>query len=150
MAGLNCVAALGAEIATGTTIKTILELRAGANADLVIRGVEMGFKGVTATDAPILVELVRNDADGSGGSAVTPINEDPRVSGTIGATAKSGPAASANSAVLRTWEVHPQGGTVTYQFPPGERPVIQRSKGCALRVTAGVTVNCTAAILFEE
>lgn len=148
MAGRLGTICTGSEIGSTTSPKKILELRAHASVHVRLREASIAFKGVTATDAPVLVELLRDDADGAGGNVVTPAKLDARDSSSILATAKSEAAAGSNSVVLKQWEIHPQAGALVYAYPLDM--ILAGGKAAALRVTAGTGVNCVASMEFEE
>lgn len=153
MAGSLCNVCTPSEVATGTSLKTILEVKAPAANDIVLREIAIGFDGVTATDAPIQVTLAKTDGDGTGTAAEERYDDLRIAEGTyaIQAEAKySFSAESANPELLLPFEIHPQGGGLVYPFPPGERIVIPRGKAAAIRVLAGVGVNCHASIKWEE
>lgn len=153
MAGSLCNASTGTEVATGTSLKTILEVKAPASSDIAIREVSISFDGVTATDAPIVVTLALTDGDGTGDDAEERYDDlrIAEVTYAIGASAKSNfSAASANPAIIKAFQVHPQGGGLVYPFPAGERLIVPRGKALAIRTHAGVSVNALANVKWEE
>ncbi len=64
MAGLRFHAKT-AEVATGTALKTIMQLMAAANHRVKVKELSISFKGVSNTDAPILVEVLRQTTAGT-------------------------------------------------------------------------------------
>lgn len=142
-------AATADAVATGTAVKTILQVAAAAQERLVIDELSITFDGTTATATPVLVQLVAQSTAGTGGTTVTPTEPD-QASGTATVTALKGPAGTwtaepTTGDVLREWRVPPTSGLVL-QFPLGKQPRSAVGGRLAIRVTAAATVNATAAL----
>src|SRR3990172_5594200 len=65
MAGVRGYATTAAVTCSASTAKTILQLVAAANHRVIIKGVLVGFAGVTAADPPALVEIMKQTTAGT-------------------------------------------------------------------------------------
>ncbi len=150
MAGLNFRAIIP-ETLTTTAALTLIRLKAPANQRVLIRGFGISFKGVTAPDPPIKVDLLRQTTDGTG-SALTLNKADPGYAETIQTAAIQTVTVEPTAGeILWTREIHPQGGGIDKDFA-FDRPIIIPGGGrVGLRVTAATTsINCEAWIDCEE
>ncbi len=149
MAGIIGIAQT-AEIATGTAAKTLLQLVAPTNQRLKVREVSISFKGVTSTDVPILVDILRQ-TDAGTMSALTINPDDASIDETLQATAQHTATVEPSAGVvLMREEVHPQGGSFLWQAPfRGERTVKGGTR-LGVRVTAAVSISATARLEYEE
>lgn len=142
-------AAVTAEISTGTSAKTILQLVAASNHRVLIVELSISFKGTSNTAAPIKVRVLRQTTAGTM-SSLTPVKmnsgDDETLQTTAQHTATAEPTASD---VLLSEEVHPQTG-YTWQAPFGRELVIPGGGRLGIEVTAGADVNCIARAIFEE
>lgn len=151
------------KVATGTSIKTLLQFKAGATT--VARIVEWGisFDG-SAAATPISVELVETDVAATvTASAAADITKydaeaiaqgDPTTSLIAVGTTATGYTSSGEGSVTASRNLDgPQliAPTNQYvkQFPLGERPLIQNGKFARIRVTAGTTVNALCYMIVE-
>jgi hypothetical protein len=150
--------ALYAANATGAAVPnsmaTILEVNPPANRQAIVTEVSISFSGVSATDVPVIVQLVEVTATSAAGTSVTPASmQDGQV--TAGATAKKLPATEGTVTVLKTYDVPPSSGLVI-QYPLGREPRIQgaaaTAKGFAIRANrgSGAAVNAEANIEWDE
>jgi len=136
-------------IASGTAAKTIGQLIAAANHRVMLKGWGVSLAGIVATEAPVLVELVRQTTAGTT-TALTPVKIDETDDETLQTTARHTATAEPTTGdIIESHEVHPQGGSfdVIYSHPG---KTIMGGGRLGIRVTAGVTVNCTFWMDFEE
>lgn len=149
MAGVR-FAATTAEIAIGTSIKTLLQLIAAANHRIKIVEWNISFQGITATGEPILVEVLRQTSAGTT-SALTPRKLDDSDDETLQVTALHTATVepSDGGEVLHTELVHPQTG-YTWFAPSGRELLIGGGDRLGLRVTAGASINAIARMVGEE
>ncbi len=149
MAGVR-FSAQTAEITTGTTLKTVLMITAAANVRVLVREVSVSFKGVTSTDAPILVQVLRFSTAGTF-TSLTPVKnndgDDETLQVTAGHTATAEPTPGD---VLVREEVHPQGGAFLWQATYGDEFVVKGGSRLGVSVTAGASTSCVARIRGEE
>lgn len=150
MAGIRAVAQT-AEVATGTSAKTILQLVAAANHRVVIKEWSVSFDGTSNTGDPIQVKLVRQSDAGTGGDALTPTKMDLDGDETLQTTAQKDVDGGepTGSTVVSAEQVHPQGG-YTWQAPFGGDIVVNGGDRLGIVVTAGADVNALARFVFEE
>jgi len=140
-----------AEITTGTTVKTLLQVASGAAVNLMVKEIICSFKGTVNTDAPILVEVLKQTGAGTMSAlTVRKINNNAAsLSMTALHTATIEPVDG--GVVLDRQEVHPQGGRY-YWVPPNNCPGLEVEAGArlGLRVTAAVSVSALASMKGEE
>jgi hypothetical protein len=149
MAGLTGIAQT-VEIATGTAVKTLLQLVAPTNQRLLVKEISISFKGITSTDAPILVDLLRQTTAGTM-SALTINPDDAGYDEALQATAQHTATAEPTAGViLYSEEVHPQGGAFLWQAPYKAERICKGGTRLGLRVTAGVSVSALARMVYEE
>ena len=151
MAGRHGIASIE-DLATGTAIRTMIQLIAHANCAIRITEISIGFTGTTNTGVPIKVRLLRQTTGGTM-DALTPVKADDSVADALATTAQkgkeSGGAEPTAGDVLRSWAVHPQ----TSQILPisDVAPLIVGvGDRVGLEVLAAADVDCDAAIQFEE
>lgn len=136
-----------AALATGTAAKTILQLVAPANQRVAINSIAIGFKGVSVTDAPIRVRVLKQTNAGTA-TARTPA----KTSGgstTLQSTGQENASAEPTAgAVLYDQNIHPQLGIDKNVMGQGWE--LDGGERVAIEVTAAVSVNCDATIAFEE
>jgi hypothetical protein len=144
-------------LATGTALKTILQIATPSGVRAKITEVGVTFDGTTASNTPVLVTLRRQTSAGTGGASITsnfgpnPHNPD---APTANITAQQGPtgtwtAEPTTGKVLRAWRIPPTSGFI-FQFPLGQEIEMAVSQWLGIVVTAANAVNCTASITWEE
>lgn len=151
MAGINLSAATP-EFTTGTSKKTVLQILAPTNRRLVVKEWGVSFKGTSNTEAPILVELIRQSTAGLDGDVLTPRKMNSADDETVQTTALSnidGSTQPTDGDVLARKEVHPQGG-YDWQAPFGGEIHVPGGERLGIAVSAGSAVNMTAHFVFEE
>ena len=148
MAGI-LIAAITAKIATGTAVKTLLQIVAAANHRVLLSEISISFDGVTNTAVPILVQVVRQSTAGTM-SALTLNKIDEDVSETLQTTALHTATVEPTTGVeVMAEQVHPQAG-YTWQAPFGKVIVINGGDRLGLLVTAAADVNALARMYIEE
>lgn len=150
MAGMKLTIVNSAEVAlVAATAKTVIQYKAATVTPILFRGGTISFDGVTATDAPVVVSLVRTAGDGTGTTIATPSNENEAVTYSAQGTAKENFSVEpATVKSLAAWEIHPQGGGVVYELSITE-PILCTT-AVALKCTAPANVNCIAFLKIEE
>jgi hypothetical protein len=154
--GVEPTVASRVAVATGTAIKTLLQIATPSTAEIKIIEWGISFDG-NAAAVPGIVELIQTDVAATSGSSLTPtLWENPNgvpslcVGGT-GATCFS-PSAEGTITVVRTLGVGHIMGTNQYekQFPLGREPRIPISKFLRIRVKFAATVNAICYIIWDE
>lgn len=141
--------AVAEDVVTGTALKTMLQVTAAANERLVVDSIDITFDSVSASAVPVLVRVYTQTSAGSGGTTVTPVQQD-ATSGSPTVTALKGPAGTwtgepTAGVVLRSWRIPPTSGQVV-QLPLGRQIVSAVAGRIGVTVTAGATVNATVAM----
>lgn len=142
-----------AEVTTGTSAKTMLQLVTPANIGVAVRGFSIDFDGTSGTAEPGLVELVVQTSAGTM-SAATPQHDDRRATGlTIQSSAQKTATAEPTDGgvVLRRYHVHPQTG-VEFKWWLDEELIMAGSSATRLgvRVTFAAAVNAYVQMFCEE
>ncbi len=141
-----------------TTAKTVLFVLAPATFGMDLRGFEIAFDGVTTTDKPVLVEICTTTGATNSTPGTANTNENANIVQIYGRAVTTGfiagSACTSEPTVLVQWKllrVTPNGGTYDYDWPLGETPDNDVSKGFAIRCTAPTNaVNVRASVRFER
>lgn len=155
-------AAAFATVASGTSIKTLLQIKPGTTNIAKIVEWGISFDGSTAV-TPVKVELIETDgaatvtasvaADITKYDSAALMGGDPTTSLIAVGTTSTGYTASGEGSItsLRNLDLQqlPPTGPYVKQFPLGREPVIQASKFGRIRITAGTTVNVWCYVLIE-
>lgn len=143
-------------VATGTAIKSLLQVATPSTTDIVVVEWGISFDGSSAT-TPIKVELLQTDVAATSGTSLTPtIWGDPNAPASlcVGGTGSTcfSPSAEGSITAVRMFDVQLIAPTNQYvkQFPLGREPQMPISKFLRVRVTAGTTVNAYCYIIWEE
>lgn len=147
MAGLLCMA-VTAEVASGTSQITVLQVAAPANQRLKLLRWGASFDGTSPVAEPVVVRLLRQSTAGTM-TSLTPVNlgvgtETPQATAQHTATVE--PTAGS---VLDRVEVHPQSGFEVI-FPLGQEVLIPGGGRLGIEVLAAATVNVVAKMMYEE
>ena len=145
-------------VATGATIKTLLQISTPATIGMRIKEWGISFDGSVAA-TPIKVELVQTDVAATvtayAAADITKHNDPnaPASTMTLG-VAGSGYTSTAEGTITATRNldlqmISPTSGYVK-QFPLGIEPELPVSKFVRIRVTASVSVNALCYIIWEE
>lgn len=132
------------------TAKTVLRLDAPANHRVALKGVGVYFKGITSSNEPVTVELLRCTTAGTMTSK-TPKRLQPGAETiqSTGAQDASAEPTMESGQPLRRWTVHPQGGHVE-KWGPDDEIVLAGSERAALRITADDGVVVIGELYAEE
>lgn len=148
MAGVGWKAQTG-EVATGTSLKTILQVVAASNHGLLVNELSISFKGVSNTATPILVQVYRQTTAGTM-SSLTPVKDPDDTDETLQVTAQhTATVEPTKTDLLRSELVHPQTG-FSWQAPFGREIKVGGGDRLAILVTAGADVNCVAFMAGTE
>lgn len=154
MAAVTYGVTVGADVASGTSAKSVLGVKAHANSGLQVTEYGVFFKGVTASAVPVLVELCyatfASNSPGTNSTSETPVQKSGRLL-TAGFTA--GSAWTAEPTVLTVLEEHcaaPDKGIWFKQFPLGQEPDCALAEGFVIRVTAAATVDLRAVMSVQR
>lgn len=141
----------GAVSLSASTAKTVLQIATPSSTRAKIVGFSISFNSVTTTDAPAVVDLLRQTTAGTGGSSATlaPLDPDAPASQSTGLYDISSAEPSAGS-VLWSGYVTPVGGLFVYNFADGEEPVLDVSNRIGIRVNSPAAVSAIATLTYAE
>lgn len=148
-----------AKVATGTAIKTLLQVKASATQELYIVEWGISFDGA-ALGTPGVCELVETGTVAATITAyvaadIQPYNDPNAVASEIqiGSTTNSGYTATAEGTITATRELDPQlvdpAMGYSKQFQLNREPVIKAGNIGRIRVTFGTTVNALCYMIFK-
>lgn len=138
-------------IATGTSLKTLIEIATPATAAANVYHVWVDFDGISASAVPVLVEIVRATASITG-TTLTPSQLGTEGYATANVTAKHTATAGSGTNlgnVLMKRRIAPTTGWELF-LPDNRLFVVGASGFLRLNVTAGATVNATVGIAWQE
>lgn len=145
MAGLTLTVNSG-EIASGTSRKTILQIKAPANQRLLVKSIEFQGKGSLVADSQMLCRISRNSANFGTGTSATPVKRNPSNPETIQSTAAYNFTAEPTSpTTYKEFELHPM---ATKQFT--EPIEVPGGQSLQVDVTSSVSQTVLASICYEE
>lgn len=142
---------------TAATARTSLMVITPAQFGACLRTFRIGFAGVTASDIPVLWEIVRSTNATNSTPGTNNTNENANIiqykgrAITTGFTAFS--ASTSEPTVLTTLDealLTPAGGLLVYDFPLGDEFECDVSAGLGIRLTAPAAVNARCALRFER
>lgn len=150
-----------AAVTTGTSIKTMLQVKLGTQSKGVIKGWGISFDGSVAA-TPIKVELLETGtifATVTASAAADifkfgdPNAVDPSTSAFIISTTATGYTSSSEGSIVATRFLDgprfiAPTNSFDMQFPLGNEPVLNVSTSIRIRVTAGAAVNCYCYMLI--
>lgn len=148
MAGLELVANSGSQSLTADTEKTVLQIAAGSDQRVKLKGIALTLAGTTAKD--LLVRVLRQTVGtGTSGTTITPSKIDSAAAETPRGTAKSG------------WTVEPTAGNELMRrrlqggyevlIPLGQEIVIPGGGSVGVAVTCvGATASVVGEARYEE
>lgn len=139
------------ETLAAATVETLLQVVAPATKRLRVVAWGISLAGVTASEVPGDIELLRQTTAGTA-SAFTPVKldeADPAAIATAQVTFTAEPTAGD---ILHPIQLTPNGGTWEVSYAPDERPVVAASGRIGIRANfAAVQTNGgTAWLKFEE
>jgi len=142
------------EVATGTVIKTLLQVATPSTTDIRIVAWGISFDGISATAAPGVITLIDVDVAATV-TTLTPekwSSADTQASLCVGGASATGYNATAEgtiagSTILDGQNIHPQTG---YSVWLPERPKVKASRFLRIRALFGADVNGVPWILWEE
>lgn len=140
------------ESIAAATVETALQVVAGATKPVRISRFGVSFNGVSASDQPVRVELLRLGSDGTS-SAYVPKKFDPGSEASIAQGRTAHTAEPTAGDILEVHYVTPNGGNLVEVFSPGypdERPIVPPNGRLGIRVLATAAVNINAFLVFEE
>jgi hypothetical protein len=150
MARLRAVLESGGEIPlSAATAKTVLQIVAASNHRVALKGFSISFDGVSSSNEPVQIEVLRQTSAGTASAASLNADEGTPAE-TIQTTGRTNCTAEPTAgAVLRRYECHPQAG-YERSYAQDEEILIPGGGRLGIRLTAPNNVNCTGFIAVEE
>lgn len=141
----------GAVALSAATAKTVLQIATPSATRAKVTGFSVSFNSVTTTDAPAVVDLLRQTTAGTGGTSATlsPLDPDGPASQSTGLYNINSAEPTASN-VLWTGYVTPVGGLFVYNFAEGEEPVLDISSRIGIRITSPSAVSAIATLTYAE
>lgn len=143
-AGYSAVTA-GAVSLSAAATKSVIGVKSGAAFGLDLKKIRYGFDGVTASHAPVLVELCYatfvTNPPGTNSTSLTPQQLYGRVIAHGVTAAKNWSAEPTVLTVIEEELLTPNGGVLWYDFPLGDTPDCAVDHGFVLRMTTAASVN---------
>ena len=140
----------GDQSLTASTAETVIQTVTGSTRKLQWIGFTVSFASVTSTETPVLIEILTQTTAGTA-SAATPValvQTDPAAIFTAQHTFTAEPTAGT---VIRALRLTPIGGTIVYNFPPGQEIEQSVSTRIGLRLTAGANQsNVRTEVIVQE
>lgn len=137
--------------AAAASVKVAVALATGSTIENKIVQIDVMFNGVTSTEKPVKVELVKTTAAPSGGSTYTPL----KVQGAAGngTTARINDTTDGSSPTIQQAYMVPATSGICIQWPLGREPEMKVSEFWEVRITlqSGAAANdYLVNVWFEE
>lgn len=133
-----------AEVTTGTTVFTALQIVAAASHRVYVKKIDVSFKGIVVTDAPIFVRIVKQTTAGTM-TSLTMYKGNASDDETLQTTAQhTSTVAPTTTDLLDSGEIHPQ---TARRFGPFWIPGGGR---IGVEITAGVSTSVIVSASGEE
>lgn len=135
-----------------TAVQTIAQLITGAKQAKLIEA-HVSFNGISASDVPVVVDVLRQTTAGTATGAQVPLKDDPADGAALLTYAKTVTVEPTAGDILRSWYVTPNGGLFVLPLPVGGI-VIPSGGGSggrlSIRATAPANVSTIVDLVFEE
>lgn len=156
--GVEPTTASRVAVATGTAIKTLMQVATPSTTGIIVMAWGISFDGVSSSAVPGICELIQTDVAATSGTSVTPSPwggmDLSRVSLCVGGTGATNhsPSVEGTITAVKSYDVQHISPTSGYsvQFPLGREPIIPVSKFLRVRVKFAATVNAICWIAWEE
>lgn len=144
----------GAVALAAATAKTVIGVKAHANSGLQLKGLILGFDGVTASAVPVLIEVCYctfgANAPGTNSTSTTPRQSYGRALTAGFTSGKTWTTEPTTITVLKELLLTPNSGAIAFQFPLGTEPDCALGEGFAIRCTAPAVVNVRGSLDVER
>lgn len=136
---------------SAATAKTVLQIATPATTRAKVVGFSVSFNSVTASDAPAVVDFLRQTTAGTGGTSATlaPLDPDAPASQVTGLYDINA-AEPTGGNVLWSGYVTPVGGLFVYNFADGEEPILDISNRVGIRINSPSAVSAIATLTYAE
>ena len=149
MAGLKGRAVTSEIALSAATAKTIIQIVAASNHRVKVTEIWVSFDGVTSTDAPANIRILRQSTAGTM-SALSPVKHNDSDDETLQTTAQHTATVEPTAGdVLAHIHVHPQGGRLQ-PIHLADPLWIKGGGRIGVEITSPAAVNALATVAFEE
>lgn len=149
MSGIRFRTSSGEESIVAATAETVLQVVAAANHRVKITEYTVSFKGTSATDGPVFVQIRKQTTAGTS-SAGTMVKEDTSVDETLQTTSRIDfTAEPTQSDIIDEFEVHPQTGTKVF-LPLGQEILVAGGGRVGFTLTAPQNQTAVVSVAGEE
>jgi hypothetical protein len=135
-------------IATGTSLKTLLEINTSSAVRATILSWWVEFSGTSGTASPILVQVARATG-GITGTSLTPTKYTDKYDAAATGAKHTATVEGTVGDILESHYVHPQSG-ILVQYPMDREILVPVSGFLRVQVTAAASVNATVGIVWQE
>jgi hypothetical protein len=151
MGGIYSVTTEAEEALAAATAETLVQLTGRSAGKTRLLGWGVSFDGTSASAAPVVVRLLRQTTAGTA-TAASEVAWDPDDPSAGCTSFHSFTAEPSAGDVLEYHEVHPQGGNLIREYPPGREPVVDSSTASRLAIEANAPaiVNAHAFLIWQE
>lgn len=133
-----------AQALVAATVETLVQVTAPSTRRLQVVRWGISFNGITATDVPVQVDLLRLTTAGTA-SAFTPLKIDEADPAALASSQRAFTAEPTAGDVLESHFVTPVGGLIVIEYAFENRPVVAASGRIGIRAnapTSGVSADC--------
>lgn len=132
------------------TVETLIQVAAPATRRLQVVRWGISFDGISAADAPVDVDLLRQTTAGTAG-AFTPLKLDEADPAALSSAQNAFTAEPTAGDILEAHQLTPLGGLLVVEYDILTRPMVAASGRVGLRANAPTAAtNCTAFVVFQE
>lgn len=132
----------------GTVAQTVLQVAGGSRGLSVVEW-SISFDGVTSTNVPVLVQIMRSVGAGTS-TAFTPRELNPSGLASEGTARTAFTGEPTPGEVLQNFYVTPNAGLLFVQLPYEREIICNSTEQLAIRATAPDAVNVNANLVFAE
>ena len=138
-----------AQVATGTSAKTLCQVVAAANHRVLITEIEVAFEGVTSNDPPIQIEILKQ-TDAGTMTSLSPVKVNTGDGETLQTTAQHTATAEPTAGtVIRRTLVHPQ-AAYRLLLARENAIVVNGGERLGVKVLASVGIDAVVSLGGEE
>jgi len=138
-----------AQALAAATVETLVQVTAPATRRLELVRWGVSFDGVTASNTPVLVDLLRQTTAGTA-AAFTPLKLDEADPASLASAQNAFTVEPTAGDILESYYLTPAGGLFVMQYDPSERPVVAASGRLGIRANATAIVNATVWLVWAE
>jgi hypothetical protein len=143
------VARVSAVSLSAATVKTLLQFVPASNTPLKVVEIGISFNGVTASEVPVTVDLLRQTTAGTSSSLTLVGDQEDQSKSAVCTALQTFSAEPTAGNILRTFYISPNGGLFVVQFPEEREPRALANR-IAIRANAPSAETVTAYMVVDE